>query len=67
MVMLEVNERYSWLRAQVVGEALSLEGIAVDRCTLKATVKPRPLAARQRITAASRSLFSMAAKRITLI
>ena len=31
----EVNERYSWLRAQVVGEALSLKGIAVDRLYIK--------------------------------
>ena len=31
----EVNERYSWLRAQVVGEALSLKGIDVDRLYIK--------------------------------
>ena len=31
----DVNERYSWLRAQVVGEALSLKGIAVDSLYIK--------------------------------
>ena len=31
----DVNQRYSWLRAQVVGEALSLKGVSIDRLYVK--------------------------------
>lgn len=52
----EVNERYSWLRAQVVGEALSLKGIAVDRLYIKGhgetTVFGRTAADNRRVTVA---------------
>ena len=52
----EVNERYSWLRAQVVGEALSLKGIAVDRLYIKGhgetTAFGRTAADNRRVTVA---------------
>ena len=52
----EVNERYSWLRAQVVGEALSLKGIDVDHLYIKGhgetTAFGRTAADNRRVTVA---------------